>query len=185
LTYKFVYQAAYAASQARGAPDMVADGFASSLAKIVAGGNLAADSQKMDAPGEVEWAEEYFREYNSFRRPGSEMPGISIAPHWYTTAEAEAALKAARAPFDFGVALHKYQDSFSHWQKLGKPDSAGEIWERHANNEAGRFICACTPGCNPDDIDIDHYNPANDIDAAMTAGTKQYIEDYVKAQFGD
>jgi hypothetical protein len=43
-------------------------------------------------------------------------------------------LEEAKNPFDFGIAMHKYQDSFSHWQKLGKPDTPLGIWAGHFNN---------------------------------------------------
>jgi hypothetical protein len=70
---------------------------------------------------------------------GVDAPDMGIAPHWFTTPQAETALKEAKNPFDFGIAMHKYQDSFSHWQKLGKPDTplgiySGHFWNNFEGN---------------------------------------------------
>jgi hypothetical protein len=80
-------------------------------------------------------------------------------------------------PFDFGIALHKYQDSFSHWQKLGEPDTAYEIWERHANNNIkwGDKVDEYKTEQNPDWVKID---------CETENGMRTYIVDYVDRLFG-
>jgi hypothetical protein len=55
---------------------------------------------------------------NALMRPGiylcyvREIPVILFLPttlHWYTTPEAETALKSASTPYEFGRAMHAYQ----------------------------------------------------------------------------
>jgi len=59
--------------------------------------------------------------------------------------------------------MHKYQDSFSHWQKLGKPSTPAGIWLGHFKNNFG-----------PPNEKIDKFDPLQgyykDMDQAMLKG---------------
>lgn len=102
--------------------------FANKLAAEVARGDMAADVQNPDGSINPEYSD------NSPLNPPC-YESSNVTPHWYTTPEAQQALEHSETPFDFGIAMHKYQDSFSHWQKLGKPSDAEGIYEGHiANN---------------------------------------------------
>jgi hypothetical protein len=137
--------------------------FAANLASEVANGDMAADALRVEN-GVVKSAPEYFRANNPVRPPGTEAPDLNIAPHWYTTPEAQKDLASnTRNPFKFGVAMHEYQDSFSHWQKLGKPDTPQGIHVLHFKNQfEGKKK------------NIDKFDPINgtykDIDGAMLTG---------------
>jgi hypothetical protein len=97
-----------------------------------------------------------------------------INPHWYTTPEAVEDMHSAENPFDFGIASHEYQDSFSHWQKLGEPETAMGIWGGHLVNDI------TTPlGLSES---IDNYSINNPIDQAMTSGYTTLVGNFVTDQ---
>jgi hypothetical protein len=136
------------------------------LGNQVASGDMAADMMNLDLSMNSDYAEN-----NPIVRPSAD----NKAPHWYTTAEAEDQLKAAQNPFDFGVALHKYQDSYSHWQKLGEPDDPGAIWDAHLGNQVSSRT--------GQDISVDIFSPRSStrygiIDAWMTSNMKGVVSEY-------
>ena len=159
LTYEVVYDISLATAQDYGYSEHRAMAFAYNLASEVGRGDMAADVANPD--GSLNFT---YRE-NSPLNPPSFEPN-NVAPHWYTTPEAQQTLESADASFDFGVAMHEYQDSFSHWQKLGMPSDAEGIYEGHAANN---YLAS-----KGYDEKIDTYNPLEgkykEYDSAMLNG---------------
>lgn len=82
---------------------------------------------------------------------------------------------------EFGAALHGYQDSFSHYQKLGQPGTLGEIWEAHKQNQLDTgfgFFFAKT---------IDNYDPSvpYSTDWNMVQGTMVYVDQFLEEYLGE
>jgi hypothetical protein len=174
LTSDVVYDIALASAQDYGYSEHRAMAFANNLVAEVVRGDMAADVMNPDGSTNLNYA------YNQpVTCPGYVTheigPGYYTTteyrtPHWYTTSEAESDLQNSSDdpfddPFGFGVAMHEYQDSFSHWQKLGEPATPQGIWAGHAGNQ----YTSLTGGES-----IDHYDPTQgqykDIDQAMLTG---------------
>jgi RHS repeat-associated protein len=175
LTYEIAHDVAMDVADEEGFALEELRAFADYMASGIATGDMAADAQKPDGSVDLNYI------YNEPLSPPGYTPagdpvvggGYQLSeaknPHWYTTREATDALNAAENPFDFGIAMHKYQDSYSHWQKLGKPDSPIGIWWAHAKDLPNRN----TPQS------VDYFDPTNNpIDAAMQAGMTYKIETF-------
>jgi len=142
--------------------------FATNLAAEVATGDMAADAQNPDGSVNVEYLYNQPLTCPTYVMPGTfgnPEPAEYRTPHWYTTPEAEYELANNRNPFEFGVAMHQYQDSFSHWQKLGKPATPQGIWAGHFGDNITSDRGFGTRAS------IDTFNPTEDtIDQAMLTG---------------
>ena len=105
----------------------------------------------------------------------------SKTAHWHTTEEAKNAVAEADIPTELGQSIHVYQDSYSHWQKLGEPDTSGEIWDKHATNQIETLRCRYTPMCDVGSVYIDDYDPRRDpIDQSLEKNLPIDVGPYVK-----
>lgn len=161
--------------------------FSDSLALEVVRGDMAADSMNPD--GTINLGYIYM---NPISPPGYVTMSDSILnskiieiknPHWYTTPEAAEDMQNAENPFDFGIASHEYQDSFSHWQKLGEPDTSIGIWVvAHALNNPYKLI--------DDTRGVDYFEPGTAtedrrIDSAMMNGYTSLVDSFVRTQINN
>jgi RHS repeat-associated protein len=173
LTYQIVHDAAMNIADEMGFGLNELKAFSNNLASEVVRGDMAADSLNPD--GTINPNYLYM---NSLTPPvyvsiGGKTIIDEKSPSWYTTPEAIEDLNKADNPFDFGIASHEYQDSFSHWQKLGKPDTPPEIWQRSALDIINKVTGATS---------IDDYSLENPIDRAMNNGYKVYVDSFVRNQ---
>jgi RHS repeat-associated protein len=171
LTYQIVHDIAMNVADEEGWALEEIRAFADYMALTIATGDMAADAQNPDGSFNVEHISN-----NPATPPiriedpvSGEVWFQSRAPHWYTTPEAESALSGADNPFEFGIAMHMYQDSHSHWQKLGQPDTPIGIWSGHFINNFGYF----------EDTRVDFFDPSNNaIDASMVSGMTTHIQNF-------
>jgi RHS repeat-associated protein len=170
LTYQIVHDAAMNIADEMGFGLNEINEFANYLASEVVRGDMAADSLNPD--GTIN---------PNYLYMNSLTPPISISlcdkniideksPSWYTTPEAEENLNNAKTPFEFGIASHEYQDSFSRWQKLGEPDTPIETWLKSGWN-------AIRHGNINDRYEVD-----NPIDFTMTNGYTVYVNSFVQTK---
>jgi RHS repeat-associated protein len=175
LTYQITHDIAMNIADEEGWALEEIRAFADYMALTIATGDMAADAKNPDGSFNVEHISN-----NPITPPiriedpvSGEVWFQSRAPHWYTTPEAESALSSADNPFDFGIAMHMYQDSHSHWQKLGQPDTPIGIW-------FGHFLDLPNKGTSQS---VDNFDPLNNsIDAAMMEGMTTPIETFVISQ---
>jgi RHS repeat-associated protein len=172
-----------------------ADEFAQSLSAQVAQADKHVDAKENFADSSLPRPGKYTAQISLESPLVSVNASVSVTvpttSHWYTTPEAEKALESADTPEEFGRAMHAYQDSYSHWQKLGEPQTPGEIWNGHAGNDWA-LGCVHLPACDPHNS-IDYFdpveNPVNpdwaDIDKNMREGMKVYVLGFVKRQLGN
>jgi hypothetical protein len=177
LTWRVAYQeAALYARQERGTGMTLAEAgaFARDFATEVAQADNDTDNL-IKHPSE-----------NPFPRPGcAPLPGCTpiVAHHFYSRRAAEKALNNAETTEEFGTALHAYQDTFSHWEKLGKPSSPGGIWYGHAQNDIYIAECKVNRNCDPNKI-IDNYDPKkNSIDKKVENKTRDQIRKFLKKKY--
>jgi hypothetical protein len=162
LTWALVFIAVYNYGSTNIPADIIM-ALAYGLADAVASGDMAADMQNPDQSINPDYLE---------NNPITPPTDTNKQPHWYTTPEALSMLAKAKTPFEFGIALHMLQDSFSHWQKLGEPDSALGIWSGHLLNDISVIFGGKS---------IDNYDPNNNpIDAAMLKAMQDEIDEYVR-----
>ena len=170
LAYKFMYDKTITNNSYHGLNEYRAEeianrkanNFATTFSNQVVIGDMAADSQTPDGNPLVT--------LQSLLDVPVFSPNIFyVQPHWYTTPQAEEALAEATNPYDFGYSLHKYQDSFAHWQKLGKPDTALGIYALHARD----IVNKNTP------VSIDYFSYTNTIDQNMLTGMRNAIEQFL------
>ncbi len=170
LTYQIVHDAAINIADEMGFDPNQINAFSDSIASEVARGDMAADSLNLDETVNFDYLS-----MNSLTPPIQiSIGGCSIidekSPSWFTTPEALENMDKADNAFEFGIASHEYQDSFSHWQKLGEPSTPIEIWAKSGWN-------ALTAGNN-----IDTYNLDNPIDLAMTNGYTVHVNPFIQSQ---
>jgi RHS repeat-associated protein len=189
LTYYSVYQTALAAATQRGM--LHAEAFARTLALQVATADMAADGKRVvNGKGAANLGGQEVQDPTSWNKYNPVVTGLGIGarmegsdepkPHWHTTDQASKKAREATNAFDFGIALHAYQDSFAHWQKLGRPDAPEDIWGAHSWNQIAKLACLGGLRCNPRSVDIDAFDPdKNSIDANMLQGMDLLIEEFV------
>jgi hypothetical protein len=167
-----VYQEAYSKLISRGFTASIASIYAEGLATRIAdadeGVDLDSNQSALKRPGT----------YTVCSKGGCSTYTVETTRHWYTTQDAETELDAADTLEGFGEGLHAYQDSFSHFRKLGG-NTAGEIWDGHYSEEWRTVGCLLVHPC------IDDFDPYADtewgrIDKEMMDGTINEVDDFLE-----
>ena len=186
LTYQIVHDTAMNIADEEGWGLQAINAFADLLASEVVRGDMAADSMNPDGTINLDYI--YM---NPISPPGYVTTSDSILnskiieiknSHWYTTPEAAEDMQNSDNPFDFGIASHEYQDLFSHWQKLGEPDTPIGIWVAHALNNPYKLI--------EDTRGVDYFEPGTAtedrrIDNAMVNGYTSLVDSFVRTQINN